>query len=498
MFYFKIGLAIKNDTLQVIPLTLPRALIAGFIAWALDYWDVVASDVSGGSLMYHPSPFTFFFQIAAFVLAFHTNQAYGRYWEARTQLQAMGSFWADVASECVAFDELVEFKRKYDEEKVKSKVVEVIREVTKTPTFPTSEIAKDFTEREMAATFQAKLVHLTSLLHAVCIQYLLSADARKVELEVLGGINHEEFSVLRKAEDQAFVVGHWLSQLISRRIVAGGVPVPPPILSRVWQILSLGMLAYNQVCKIEDTPFPFPYVQLIYVIDFCLLFVTPVVTICWIQDVVLAVVLTCLAVGGFHAMFVAAGMMEAPFGNGANDLPLVDLHNDFVNRLKNIIGKDIALKLNQMILSNAEISKRMAFKTEELHHSFLQWSAAPSPQLVDEQPMETPGPRQSVPHVEIDSRPSGNIDLGKSQRYTVIGGEGQKQTFHGFGQPAGGDDPSSQGEGHVNIVSCDEALPVGGRRIGAPEKEPWGGKMLNRLHPKSEPKPNGSQGQAKG
>eukprot|EP01068_Selenidium_serpulae_P016165 Selendium_serpulae@DN6273_c0_g1_i4.p1 len=108
------------------------------------------------------------------------------------------------------------------------------------------------------------------------------------------------------------------------------------------------MLAFNQACKIEDTPFPFPYVQLLSFIDVCVLFVTPVVTVCWVRDVVLAVFLTILAVSGFHAIFVAAGMMDTPFGTRYNDLPLYDLHQDFINRLKNIIDTNVALRLSTM------------------------------------------------------------------------------------------------------------------------------------------------------
>jgi hypothetical protein len=79
-------------------------------------------------------------------------------------------------------------------------------------------------------------------------------------LETLGGLNPFESDLLENASDQSFLVNHWINQTISKRLVIeGGLKIGRPVVSRTWQLLYLGMLSYNNACKIEDTPFPFPY-----------------------------------------------------------------------------------------------------------------------------------------------------------------------------------------------------------------------------------------------
>ena len=47
------------------------------------------------------------------------------------------------------------------------------------------------------------------------------------------------------------------------RMAEGGLSAPPPIATRIWQSLGNGMNGYNNACMIDDTPFPFPYAQII-------------------------------------------------------------------------------------------------------------------------------------------------------------------------------------------------------------------------------------------
>ena len=53
-----------------------------------------------------------------------------------------------------------------------------------------------------------------------------------------------------------------LGQLTARRRV-GGFVAEPPVFSRVHHAMSDGMLGFMQARKVEDTPFPFPYAQLL-------------------------------------------------------------------------------------------------------------------------------------------------------------------------------------------------------------------------------------------
>ncbi|PHJ24332.1 bestrophin [Cystoisospora suis] len=325
---------------SVLLCAVPRALIAGLLTWALMAYGVNKRE-AGGDVMWSPTVFNFFLSLAALVLAFHTNQAYQRFWEARSQdpllvpswtstpgnvgpvfsyrqVQTMASWWADAASSFVVFDEMVGV--------------------------PTGEFAK-------GAEWRAKILHLLSLLHAVSIQYLLHNDAERTQLEVLGGMDAFQAKLLSLTDDQTYLVMHWVVQEMMRRIfIEKGLAVPPPFVSRIQQQLSNGMLAFNSACKIEDTPFPFPYVQLVQLMDWVMTIACPVVIASWMIQMPFAIVISVVSVGSFHATFAAACAMESPFGRHSNDLPLVELHRDFVNRLKSIVDTHVAACLNNMIL----------------------------------------------------------------------------------------------------------------------------------------------------
>ena len=82
-------------------------------------------------------------------------------------------------------------------------------------------------------------------------------------LEVLGGLAPDELAELEMHGDRVtFVFSLILGQFGARRRV-GGLPSEPPVYSRILQVLSDGMLGYQQSKKLEDTPFPFPYAQLL-------------------------------------------------------------------------------------------------------------------------------------------------------------------------------------------------------------------------------------------
>ncbi|KAF8822298.1 hypothetical protein IE077_004031 [Cardiosporidium cionae] len=318
---FHILLRLKGS---ILPQLIPRALIAAAMVLLLRYLLPNQFSTSGSYLMWHPTPFSYFLQLAIFSVAFHTNQAYNRYWEARTHVQTMASYWGDLISQLIIFDE----------QNVKPEMI------------------------ADGSAWRAKIAHLVSLLHAVSIQYLLNRYSNCVELEVLGGVSEVELQRLSVTNDQSFLVSHWILQACASRQNNGGLNVPGPIVSRSWQVISLGMLSFNQACKIEDTPFPFPYVQLLYIMDWTMSFVVPLVVISWIKDTVFAVVLSILAICTFQAMFATACIMENPFGQSPNDLPLQQLHDDFVTRIKSLLDYPVAVELHNMILRHSPVYKQ--------------------------------------------------------------------------------------------------------------------------------------------
>eukprot|EP01071_Lankesteria_metandrocarpae_P010662 Lankesteria_metandrocarpae@DN5363_c0_g1_i1.p1 len=321
---------------SVLPYAWFRATFSASVCFFLLYYNAFES-VAGGGLMYHPNPFTFYFQIAALVLAFHTNQAYNRFWEARTQLQSMAAYWGDAAAHVLAFDRC----KGAPQELLCPGFIEEAEDPPRR--------TEDYSAFIRRVAWQAKMVHLFSLLHAVSLSYLLNSKKDNVEIEVLGGVSRAEHHELAVTNDHSFLVAYWITEEVTNEHVmgAGGLAVPPPILSRTYQLFNNGNVAFNQACKIEDTPFPFPYIQLLHVMNLCVLVMTPIVMACWISNIPLACIFTWLAVGAFHSLFAAAGLMESPFGTRPNDLPLIQLNSEFIKRLIAIVTPNVAKYLEE-------------------------------------------------------------------------------------------------------------------------------------------------------
>eukprot|EP00443_Scrippsiella_acuminata_P043297 CAMPEP_0115194898 /NCGR_PEP_ID=MMETSP0270-20121206/14305_1 /TAXON_ID=71861 /ORGANISM="Scrippsiella trochoidea, Strain CCMP3099" /LENGTH=604 /DNA_ID=CAMNT_0002608209 /DNA_START=145 /DNA_END=1959 /DNA_ORIENTATION=- len=146
---------------------------------------------------------------------------------------------------------------------------------------------------------------------------------------VLGGLTPEELKALGESNDEVLCVLRWLLLEISGHAIAGRLLIAPPILSRVYQELSNGMLHYFMAMKIVLVPFPFPFAQflqyaLILFIVFCPFAVLPSLEEPWqgLEKTWPALLMNFLACAGFVALNEIAVELEEPFGDDGNDYPL--------------------------------------------------------------------------------------------------------------------------------------------------------------------------------
>ena len=123
---------------------------------------------------------------------------------------------------------------------------------------------------------------------------------------------------------------------ISTRHKAGGVRAPAPIVSRIFQELSNGLLAYNNATKMKEIPVPFAFVQFNAILQLFFVFTAPFViasfTSSGASDALSAffsVAASCIVVGGFIALWLVANELEDPFGYDANDMPMLHYHEEF-------------------------------------------------------------------------------------------------------------------------------------------------------------------------
>ena len=124
----------------------------------------------------------------------------------------------------------------------------------------------------------------------------------------------------------------------------GGLRAPPPIVSRIYQELSNGLLAYNQAVKMKEVPVPFVYVQYnsLLLLFFSLLtpFSVGAFTSSYSSDwpsIVLAGGLSAFVVGSFNAMWLVANELEDPFGIEPNDISMMAFHHEFCALLKGLL-----------------------------------------------------------------------------------------------------------------------------------------------------------------
>ncbi|CAE7480487.1 unnamed protein product [Symbiodinium natans] len=112
--------------------------------------------------------------------------------------------------------------------------------------------------------------------------------------------------------------------------------IAAPIQSRMYQELSNGMLGFCNCLKVADVPFPMPYAQLLgwLLIGFsCFI---PVYVVIFTGSPVVGPILCFILFTSLWCLNDVAMELENPFGQDANDIPLLDFHLRFTDVLADI------------------------------------------------------------------------------------------------------------------------------------------------------------------
>ena len=156
-------------------------------------------------------------------------------------------------------------------------------------------------------------------------------------LAVVGGVDAGELAVLQRLDcDRAYLVMSWIqSHIVARAEDAEGLRVPPPVLSRVYQTLSDGMLGLNQADKLAKTPFPMPYAQMLTVLLLVFNVTLPVMIAANVDALWLAVAVAAVSVVAYQGLNETARELEDPFKpTHANDLGLPQLQAMFNSKVR--------------------------------------------------------------------------------------------------------------------------------------------------------------------
>lgn len=156
-------------------------------------------------------------------------------------------------------------------------------------------------------------------------------------LDVIGGMDpHERREIESLACDRVYLVMSWIQALIARRMESEeGLRVAPPILSRVHQVLTDGILGFNQADKISTTPFPMPYSQML---TMCLLvfnITLPLMVAGNINAMWLAILVNVISTVAYQGLNEVARELEDPFKpTHLNDVGMPQLQAMFNSKIR--------------------------------------------------------------------------------------------------------------------------------------------------------------------
>lgn len=299
-------LQLKGSMLpKALPFALPNALLA--VVCHHFFNDMGDPDASGfrdedgssrllgmGNVSVMWSSYTF---VLGFLIVFRNNQAYQRFWQGAVTLYELSGDWFDALSCLFAFSNPAEDK--FDE----------------------------------VNQFQQLLLKLGSMLFCAALQTIAEVQDGHLEVIELDGVDAEALEYLAHAHCRVEVIMQWIQHLIVESASDDVLRVPAPILSRVFQELSNGMVRFHSMSCIRSVPFPFPYAQMITGMLIVHWIVTPLLASQVVQSAWWAGILCFCIICSFWSLIFIALEIDQPFGRDANDLPIEEMMKDWNSKL---------------------------------------------------------------------------------------------------------------------------------------------------------------------
>lgn len=304
--------------------------------------------------------------VLGFLVVFRTQQAYSRFWEGATILQQVRGEWFNAASSVIAFS---------------STKKELLEDVDH---------------------FQSVFIRLMSLLYCTALQQVAVLADEQFEIINIEGMEDSALKYLASmSEQKTEVILQWIQRLVVEGMRSGVLDVPPPVLSRVFQELSRGIVSVVNAQKIMDTLFPFPYAQMITLLLLSTTFFTPFINCLLVTSRYWASATTFMTVFAFWSINYIAAEIELPFGDDPNDLPIRNLMHQMNKNLLMLLHKE------------AQAPPIFQFADEEKLHMFRSVSPAQKktmscPKVLAEmEPLELAEDGLSAPH---------RVHKGKAER----------------------------------------------------------------------------------
>merc|ERR1712232_1074108 len=156
----------------------------------------------------------------------------------------------------------------------------------------------------------------------------------------MGALDEKSLHTLRNCSNRVELVFAWVQALVVTQINTGVLSIPPPILSRVFQEMANGMVAFHEAQMLATVPFPFPYTQTcdcLLILHWCFV---PIVTTQWVQSPAWCFIFVFVQIFMLWNLNFIAVEIEHPFGRDANDLDGKLLQEDFDAQLSLLLSSE--------------------------------------------------------------------------------------------------------------------------------------------------------------
>jgi predicted membrane chloride channel (bestrophin family) len=314
-------------------------------------------------VMEHPYPFQVFCFVLGFLLVFRTNFAYNRYIQGVQHVSQMTSKWGDAALQLLCFDTMAKPTEEDDRKKLRVEAAHLFSlmhamallklrgdsNLENIHEYSSGEFASDCTSCQgFPQSWNGPLWQVIgSRASSFGLQSDLAEHHQANPVHVIGGIRKEEIRLLSQVDDKCFLCMQWIVDLVVLQDSLKYLDTAPPIVSRIFQFLSDGMLGYNHGRKISEVPFPYAWAQVIVSLLAIYTLSVGVLMAAWIDDPISVGFWTLVAVWSYVVLHEVNRDMEDPFlGCGPHDtLPLPVFQADFNNRLSSLAAHSRSSRL---------------------------------------------------------------------------------------------------------------------------------------------------------
>jgi len=331
--------------------------------------------------------FGFFITFASLVAAFRTANALGRYTDAAMYLHRLSACWFDSASTLFAFCR-----------------------------------ASDASDKDIHE-FQHLIVRLMSLLSAFCLQSLQSSvpqDTLKTSgfrFEILGSTDLDPVTqqMVLESKNKVEFIFQMVQQLVVDAQKSGVLSIPPPILTRSYQELGSGLVAFHEAKKLACVPIPFAYVLITGAILLTEAVFVPFMTAINTKGVLSSFVFSFGATFLIWFMNGVADALDNPFNREARSLDASSVQHELNEHLLQLLRQAASPSVRLVAAQG-----RLASEIERNRNSIATWARiatvkqisgvterheleeARHSELSDPEPPEPPEPAVAPPPLALE------------------------------------------------------------------------------------------------